>query len=77
MTQPFKLGVNYWPRRKAMGWWSDFDRGEVREEFALIRELGLSLVRIFLSVGRFSARADSVIACAPRRSHYGMRCRRR
>jgi endo-1,4-beta-mannosidase len=47
-TKPFILGVNYWPRRKAMAWWSDFDPGEVREEFALIRELGLGWVRIFL-----------------------------
>ena len=45
---PFILGVNYWPRRKAMYWWSDFDAGEVQEEFAIIRELGMSLVRIFL-----------------------------
>lgn len=48
MGEPFLLGVNYWPRRKAMYWWSDFDAGEVREEFALISDLGLSLVRIFL-----------------------------
>jgi hypothetical protein len=27
---PFRLGVNYWPRRKAMAWWSAFDAGEVR-----------------------------------------------
>lgn len=47
-AQPFVLGVNYWPRRKAMYWWSDFDAAEVREEFSLIRELGLRLVRIFL-----------------------------
>lgn len=46
--EAFVLGVNYWPRRKAMTWWSDFDAGEVREEFTLIRELGLRLVRIFL-----------------------------
>jgi endo-1,4-beta-mannosidase len=46
--EPFTLGVNYWPRRKAMYWWSDFDAGEVREEFAIIRSLGLELVRIFL-----------------------------
>jgi endo-1,4-beta-mannosidase len=46
--QPFQLGVNYWPRRKAMYWWSDFDAGEVQEEFDLIHELGLGLVRIFL-----------------------------
>jgi endo-1,4-beta-mannosidase len=48
MMQPFTLGVNYWPRRKAMTWWSNFDRGEVREEFAIIREYGMTLVRIFL-----------------------------
>jgi len=47
-NQPFVLGVNYWPRRKAMYWWSNFDAGEVREEFAIIRDLGMSLVRIFL-----------------------------
>lgn len=47
-SQPFTLGVNYWPRRKAMYWWSDFDAGEVREEFSLIQELGLNMVRIFL-----------------------------
>ncbi|HPR87542.1 MAG TPA: beta-galactosidase [bacterium] len=46
--QPFLLGVNYWPRRKAMYWWTDFDAGEVREEFALIREIGLEVVRLFL-----------------------------
>jgi endo-1,4-beta-mannosidase len=48
MAQPFILGVNYWPRMKAMYWWSDFDAGEVHEEFSLIRELGMSVVRIFL-----------------------------
>ncbi|MFC1936471.1 glycoside hydrolase family 2 TIM barrel-domain containing protein [Chloroflexota bacterium] len=45
---PFVLGVNYWPRRKAMYWWGDFDPGEVDEEFALIAELGLNVVRMFL-----------------------------
>jgi endo-1,4-beta-mannosidase len=44
----FVLGVNYWPRRKAMYWWSDFDRGEVEEEFDLIASLGLNVVRLFL-----------------------------
>ena len=48
MSERFTLGVNYWPRRKAMRWWSDFDAGEVREEFDLIAELGLHVVRIFL-----------------------------
>ncbi len=48
MTQRFVQGVNYWPRRKAMAWWSDFDAGEVRDEFAQIADLGLEVVRIFL-----------------------------
>jgi endo-1,4-beta-mannosidase len=48
MAEPFVLGVNYWPRRKAMYWWSDFDAGEVREEFAVIAELGMTVVRLFL-----------------------------
>jgi len=44
----FTLGVNYWPRRKAMYWWSNFDADEVREEFAIIKEIGLNVVRLFL-----------------------------
>src|SRR5260370_17787851 len=58
--QPFTLGVNYWPRRKAMYWWSQFDAGEVRDEFALIRELGLTLVRIFLLWDDFQPAPDQV-----------------
>ncbi len=45
---PFTLGINYWPRRKAMYWWSDFDAGEVRDEFAVIHDVGMRLVRLFL-----------------------------
>lgn len=46
--QPFQLGVNYWPRRKAMYWWRHFERDEVAEEFDVIAGLGLRLVRLFL-----------------------------
>jgi endo-1,4-beta-mannosidase len=46
--QAFLLGVNYWPRRKAMYWWSQFEAAEVQEEFEVIASLGLKLVRIFL-----------------------------
>ncbi len=46
--QPFPVGVNYWPRRKAMYWWQDFERDEVAAEFDLIAGLGMTLVRIFL-----------------------------
>lgn len=61
MSQPFVLGVNYWPRRKAMGWWSDFDIYEVREDFALIKEYGMNLVRIFLLWEDFQISPDSVV----------------
>jgi endo-1,4-beta-mannosidase len=61
-NQPFTLGINYWPRRKAMQWWSNFDRGEVREEFSIIREHGLSLVRIFLLWDDFQPEPDQVSA---------------
>lgn len=60
LGRPFVLGVNYWPRRKAMYWWSDFDLGEVREEFSLIRELGLTLVRVFTLWEDFQAEPSRV-----------------
>lgn len=60
MAEPFVLGVNYWPRRKAMYWWSDFDAGEVREEFALLAELGMNVVRLFLLWDDFQPTPDAV-----------------
>lgn len=47
-SDSFLLGINYWPRRKAMYWWKQFDGGEVDEEFAQIAEWGLHHVRFFL-----------------------------
>ena len=60
MSQSFTFGVNYWPRRKAMYWWSQFDAGEVRDDFALIRELGLKVVRLFLLWDDFQPEPASV-----------------
>ncbi|MEZ4667304.1 MAG: hypothetical protein R3E39_05210 [Anaerolineae bacterium] len=60
MSEPFVLGVNYWPRKKAMYWWSDFDASEVREEFAIIRDIGLNVVRIFLLWDDFQPTPDTV-----------------
>jgi endo-1,4-beta-mannosidase len=60
MVQPFILGINYFPRRKAMYWWADFDAGEVQEEFSLIREIGMTLVRIFLLWEDFQPSPDQV-----------------
>lgn len=60
MSDPFILGVNYWPRRKAMYWWSDFDAGEVREEFSIIAGLGMNVVRLFLLWDDWQPTPDSV-----------------
>jgi endo-1,4-beta-mannosidase len=64
--QPFLLGVNYWPRRKAMYWWEAFDAEEVRDEFSTIRSLGLTHVRIFLLWESFQPTPDQVDADALR-----------
>jgi endo-1,4-beta-mannosidase len=58
--QPFPVGVNYWPRRKAMYWWQDFERDEVAQEFDVIAGLGMRLVRIFLLWEDFAPTADAV-----------------
>ena len=62
--EPFLLGVNYWPRSKAMTWWADFDAGEVREDFAMIREIGLGHIRVFLLWESFQPRPDEVDSTA-------------
>jgi len=61
---PFLLGVNYWPRQKAMYWWRDFDAGEVRDEFAMIRGIGLTHVRFFLLWESFQPRVDHIDSVA-------------
>ena len=43
----FELGVNYWPKRRAMYMWRDFDLGEVRDDFAHIADIGFDVVRVF------------------------------
>ena len=43
----FELGINYWPRRRAMYMWREFDLGEVRDELAQIADIGFDVVRLF------------------------------
>ena len=59
-SERFRLGVNYWPARTAMGWWSDFDRGEVAADFARIAAGGLDSIRLFLTWEDFQPTADEV-----------------
>src|ERR1043165_6163758 len=61
---PFLLGCNYWPRKKAMYWWANYDAGEVREEFAIVKELGLKYVRFFLLWESFQPKPDEISTSA-------------
>ncbi|HTX58416.1 MAG TPA: hypothetical protein VMH02_01980 [Verrucomicrobiae bacterium] len=63
----FLLGVNYWPRSSAMYMWSRFDLGEIREDLARIKGLGLDLVRFFLLWEAFQPAPDSIDPNALRR----------
>ncbi len=47
-SERFRLGVNYWPARTAMGWWTDFDDAEAGTDFARIAAAGFDSVRVFL-----------------------------
>ena len=48
-SERFRLGVNYWPARTAMGWWTDFDEAELGTDFARIAAVGFDSVRVFLT----------------------------
>jgi endo-1,4-beta-mannosidase len=56
----FLLGVNYWPRTRAMAMWSRFDLGEIDDDFARIAALGLDVVRFFLLWNDFQPAADTM-----------------
>lgn len=56
----FRVGVNYWPARTAMGWWSRFDLAEVEADFARIAACGLDSVRVFLTWEDFQPAPDRV-----------------
>ncbi len=43
----FELGINYWPRRRAMYMWREPDLAAVRDEMAHIADMGFDVVRIF------------------------------
>ena len=56
----FTVGVNYWPARSAMRWWTMFDPGEVLVDFDRIAAAGLDSVRIFLMWEDFQPSPDTV-----------------
>jgi endo-1,4-beta-mannosidase len=56
----FRLGINYWPSRTAMRWWSDFDAAEVARDFGRIAASGFDSVRFFLLWETFQPQPDDV-----------------
>lgn len=58
----FELGINYWPRRRAMYMWRDFDLGEVREDMRHIAEMGFDVVRLLTLMEDFLPEAKTVDA---------------
>jgi endo-1,4-beta-mannosidase len=56
----FLLGLNYWPRRKAMYWWQSFDAAEVDHELGQIADLGVRLVRFCLMWEDFQPEPDRI-----------------
>lgn len=64
MSEPFRIGINYWPARTAMGWWRSFDRSEVSRDFERIAAGGFDSVRLFLTWEDFQptpARVDGTM----------------
>ncbi len=65
-SQPFGLGLTYWPRRTGHGWWQAFDRGETREELAHVATLGCNTVRFCLRWEDFQPSARRINGAALR-----------
>ena len=62
MNGRFELGCNYWPKRSAMYMWRKVDLGEVRSDFAHMRDMGFGVVRFFLLTEDFLPASMSVPA---------------
>lgn len=56
----FLLGINYWPQRTFVRMWKEFDAGQHRRDFALLRSVNVRLVRCFLLWEDFQPAPDCV-----------------
>jgi endo-1,4-beta-mannosidase len=56
----FRLGINYWPGRTAMRWWTDFDAAELSIDLARISDSGFDSIRIFLTWEAFQPAPHTV-----------------
>ena len=60
----FELGINYWPRTRAMYLWRDFDAAEVADDMARIASIGFDVVRVFALAEDFLPAPETVSAPA-------------
>ncbi len=56
----FTLGVHYWPSRKGVYWWQDFDPVEVERDFKGLRSLNIRLIRVHLMWEDFQPQPEQV-----------------
>ena len=59
-SEPFRLGINYWPARTAMRWWTSFDEAETAGDFERIAAAGFDSVRVFLLWEAFQPEPEHV-----------------
>jgi len=44
----YDVGINYWPARTAMRWWTDFSRDEFTRDAKALADAGCASIRVFL-----------------------------
>lgn len=60
INNDFVLGINYWPIKKAMYWWQNFDLEEVNQDFARLTYHNFQVIRIFLTWEDFQPQPDTI-----------------
>lgn len=59
-SSAFLIGINYWPIKKAMYWWQEFSRDEIRQDFKQLVRDGFQCLRFFLLWEDFQPHPDRI-----------------
>ena len=43
----FFTGINYWGSKSAINMWSEYDEESIERDFSLLREVGITHLRVF------------------------------
>ena len=63
----FLLGVNYWARRGNIAMWASWDPESIREDFKLMSEVGIRVVRAFIRNEDFADEQGNLLEDAARK----------